>query len=59
MIETMTDLIKNVGVPVGLLLYFVYKDNKYTEQITKALSSIEESLEIIREAVINKGGKSK
>lgn len=59
MIDTITDLIKNVGVPVGLLLYFVYKDNKYTEQITKALSSIEESLEIIREAVINKGGKSK
>lgn len=57
MIETITDLIKNVGVPVGLLLYFVYKDNKYTEQITKALGSIEESLEIIREAVVNKGGK--
>ena len=56
--ETIVDTIKNVGVPVGLLLYFIYKDNKFTEQITKALSSIEESLEIIREAVV-KGGKTK
>ena len=30
MIDTIVDLIKNVGVPVGLLLYFVYKDNKFT-----------------------------
>lgn len=58
MMETIVDTIKNVGVPVGLLLYFIYKDNKFTEQITKALSSIEESLEIIREAVV-KGGKIK
>lgn len=58
MMETIVDTIKNVGVPVGLLLYFIYKDNKFTEQITKALSSIEESLEIIREAVV-KGGKTK
>lgn len=57
-IETIVDVIKNLGVPVGLLIYYIYKDNKFTEQLTKALTSIEESLEIIREAVI-KGGKNK
>ena len=53
--DEMVDLLINNGTAVALLIYFIYKDNKFTENITKALSSIEESLEIIKESV----GKNK
>lgn len=42
-------LIVNNGSAVALLVYFIYKDNKFTETITKSLTAIEESLEIIRD----------
>lgn len=44
-------LIINNGSAVALLAYFIYKDNKFTETITTALSSINESLEIIKESI--------
>lgn len=56
MLDEMMDLLVNNGTAVALLIYFIYKDNKFTENITKALSSIEESLEIIKESV-NKNKK--
>ena len=49
--DEIMNLIVNNGTAVALLIYFIYKDNKFTENITKALSSIEESLEIIKESV--------
>ena len=51
MMDEMVDLIINNGTAVALLIYFIYKDNKFTENITRALTSIEESLEIIKESV--------
>ena len=51
MLDEMMDLLVNNGTAVALLIYFIYKDNKFTENITKALSSIEESLEIIKDSV--------
>ena len=53
--DEIMNLIVNNGSAVALLIYFIYKDNKFTENITKALSSIEESLEIIKDSV----GKNK
>ena len=53
--DEIVNLIVNNGTAVALLIYFIYKDNKFTENITKALSSIEESLEIIKDSV----GKNK
>lgn len=53
--DEIMNLIVNNGTAVALLIYFIYKDNKFTENITKALSSIEESLEIIKDSV----GKNK
>lgn len=44
-------LIINNGSAVALLAYFIYKDNKFTETITTALTSINESLEIIKESI--------
>lgn len=49
--DEIMNLIVNNGTAVALLIYFIYKDNKFTENITKALSSIEESLEIIKDSV--------
>ena len=51
MLDEMMNLIVNNGTAVALLIYFIYKDNKFTENITKALTSIEESLEIIKDSV--------
>ena len=51
MMDEMMNLIVNNGTAVALLIYFIYKDNKFTETITRALTSIEESLEIIKESV--------
>ena len=49
--DEIVNLIVNNGSAVALLIYFIYKDNKFTENITKALTSIEESLGIIKESV--------
>ena len=55
MLNEIADLMINNGTAIALLIYFIYKDNKFTENITKALTSIEESLEIIKDSV----GKNK
>lgn len=51
MMDEIINLIVDNGTAVALLIYFIYKDNKFTENITKALTSIEESLEIIKDSV--------
>ena len=53
--DEIVNLMINNGTAIALLIYFIYKDNKFTENITKALTSIEESLEIIKDSV----GKNK
>lgn len=50
-------LIVNNGSAVALLIYFIYKDNKFTDNITKALTSIEESLEIIKVKMLDNNKK--
>ena len=55
MLDEIANLMINNGTAIALLVYFIYKDNKFTENITKALTSIEESLEIIKDSV----GKNK
>lgn len=47
-VKNIVDLIVNNGTAVALLIYFIYKDNKFTSQIEKALVSIDESLKILR-----------
>lgn len=49
--DEIVNLIVNNGTAVALLIYFIYKDNKFTENITKALTSIEESIQIIRDSL--------
>lgn len=51
MLDEMVNLMINNGTAIALLIYFIYKDNKFSENITKALTSIEESLKIIKESI--------
>lgn len=46
--------IVNNGVAIGMLMYFIYKDSKWTETINKSLTSISDSLEVIKETVVKK-----
>lgn len=46
-------MIINNGAAIGLLVYFVYKDNKFTSMISKSLTNISNSLDIIQE-ILNK-----
>ena len=55
--EILSAVINN-GSAIALLAYFIYKDNKFTETITKALTSIDDSLEIIKRQVV-KGREKK
>lgn len=57
MMDEIVNLIVNNGTAIALLIYFIYKDNKFSENITKALTSIEESLKIIKESIDNNTDK--
>lgn len=46
-------MIINNGAAIGLLVYFVYKDNKFTSMISKSLTNISNSLDIIQN-ILNK-----
>lgn len=54
--EEIMNLIVNNGSAIALLVYFIYKDNRFTETITKSLTAINESLEIIKDNM--NGGKN-
>lgn len=49
------NLIINNGSAIGLLIYFIYKDNKFTETINKSLTNISNSLDIIQDILQKKG----
>lgn len=50
-------MIINNGAAIGLLIYFVYKDNKFTAMISKSLTNISNSLDIIQD-ILNKEVKN-
>ena len=54
--DKIIDLLVNNGTAIALLVYFIYKDNKFTDQLTKSLTAIDDSLEIIKNKII--GGNS-
>lgn len=53
-VEQLVQLIVNNGTAVALLIYFIYKDNKFTDSINKSLNAINESLTIIRDNMITR-----
>lgn len=54
--ENIINILVDNGSSLALLAYFIYKDNKFTETITKSLTAINESLEVIKDMI---GGKKK
>ena len=47
--NVVVDLVKNLGVPVALLLYFVYKDNRFTQQLAELMGRVTALLERLDE----------
>ena len=58
-VKEVVSLFINNGAAVALLIYFIYKDNKFTTQINNSLTAINESLFIIRDLLTTKGGVKK
>ena len=54
--DQLIDLIVNNGTAIALLVYFIYKDNKFTDQMTKSLTAINDSLDIIKDKVLEDKG---
>ena len=52
--EGLLKLIVDNGTSLALLVYFIYKDNKFTENLTKSLTAIQDSLEILKDRVVNR-----
>jgi len=46
--ETVVSLIINNGVAVGLLAYFVYRDNKFMNQLTVTLTTLQKSVDSVK-----------
>lgn len=47
-VETVVSLIVNNGVAVGLLAYFVYRDNKFMNQLTVTLTTLQKSVDSVK-----------
>ena len=47
-VETVVSLIVNNGVAVGLLAYFVYRDNKFMNQLTVTLATLQKSVDSVK-----------
>ena len=52
--EDLLKLIVDNGTSLALLVYFIWKDNKFTENLTKSLTAIQDSLEILKDRVVNR-----
>lgn len=46
--EEITSLIVNNGVAVGLLTYFVYRDNKFMNTLASSLTSLQMSIDSLK-----------
>lgn len=46
--EEITSLIVNNGVAVGLLAYFVYRDNKFMNTLSSSLTSLQMSIDSLK-----------
>ena len=46
--ENIINIIINNGVTVGVLVYFIYRDNKYITQLTQAIQKLQDTLDTMR-----------
>ena len=46
--ENIINIIINNGVTVGVLVYFIYRDNKYITQLTQAIQKLQDTLDDLK-----------
>lgn len=59
--ENFVNIIVNNGVAVGIIVYFIYRDNKFMNTLTKTLTTLQDSVSSVKELLehyINKKGDS-
>ena len=50
-------IIVNNGVAVGVLIYFIYRDNKYINTLVSTLTKLESGVETIQKALSKRKGE--
>lgn len=53
-LEQVIQLITTYGMSVVIIAYFLFKDYKFNENITKLLSEVKEVLTVMKETLIDK-----
>lgn len=56
-VQDVVSLIVNNGVAVGLLAYFVYRDNKFMNTLSSSLESLQMSVESVKKMLERKDKK--
>lgn len=51
-VEQITTLISNLGVTAAVLIYFMYRDNKFMTELQKTLTTMNDSLSTINQLLL-------
>lgn len=50
-------IIVNNGVAVGVLVYFIYRDNKYINSLVSTLTKLESGIDLIQKSLSKRKGE--
>ena len=50
--EQITQLVSNLGVTAAVLIYFMYRDNKFMTELQKTLTTMNDSLTTINQLLL-------
>ena len=56
-VEQIVNLVVNNGVSIGLLVYFVYRDNKFMNTLNTTLTTLKNTTESIKRMIEKRGEK--
>lgn len=54
--DEILNVIVNNGVAVGVLVYFIYRDNKYINTLVATLTKLESGIDTIQKALSKRKG---
>lgn len=54
--DEVLSIIVNNGVAVGVLVYFIYRDNKYINTLVATLTKLESGIDTIQKALSKRKG---
>lgn len=55
--EPLVNLMLNAGVTVAVIVYFMYRDNKFMLELQKTLTSVKDSLDVINKLLLDEREK--